>query len=442
MSRRSRSQSRGGARRSNSRSRSRGVSRRSRSQARRSSSHARRDRRRSHSRSRSQSRDRAQRGRRDRSHHRDRTRSRSPTPMSAIALLAQALGNRSSGSNRRLPLYTGKTDYSLFRFRFLEHARQCHWSDRRKGLELSMLLTEDAEAVLRHLPDRKRTDFESLDSALKLRFLPDVNRADAERRYAGLKQKSGQSLRKFAADVTDVTMEAHPGMSQGALQQLMIKAFINGLADSTTKRFVRRKRERFDSLRDALRQAEKEYAADDRGGSPKRVRRASTSPTNKKLDELVRSVNTGHQQLNELRAQLEKAKSASASTSSSDQNRPKRDMSTVSCYSCGEKGHFKWQCPAKNSGRQQQQGTAAPGASQGGPKGVSPGQAPCVVYYVPTAAAVANGLPTQQAPAQGKQAGKGKGKGRGGRGGKRAKQETDAKIKKEDEKDGSSSSKN
>lgn len=326
---------------------------------------------------------------------------------------------RSGGSNRRLPAYTGKTDYSLYRYRFLEHSRQCGWSNRRRGLELSLLLTEDAEAVLRHLPDRKRTDFETLDAALKLRFYRDVNRAEAERRYASLRQKAGQSLRQFAADVSDTTLEAHQGMSQDALQQLMIKAFVHGLYDSTTKRFVRRKRERYDSLRDALMQAEKEHAADDRGSSPKRARRASTSPTAKKLDELVRSVNAGHQNLADLKARWEKQQ-ASQKEETKEQRQPQqqaqsgnqkkgqnwtpRDMSTVTCYACGGKGHYKWQCAnvvgcADSRGKGGQ--GAAQGQSQGKPQGQSPGQPPCVVYYVPTAAPASNGLPAQQAPAQG-----------------------------------------
>ena len=96
--------------------------------------------------------------------------------------------------------------------------------------------------MLRYLPDRRRTHLESLHLALQLRFSPVVNRAEAKRQYAALAQKPGQSLRQFAADVTDVTTEAHPSMSEGALQQLMIKAFVHGLADSTTRRFVRRTR--------------------------------------------------------------------------------------------------------------------------------------------------------------------------------------------------------
>ncbi|MDD9322368.1 hypothetical protein M0O54_20085, partial [Acinetobacter lactucae] len=84
-----------------------------------------------------------------------------------------------------------------------------------------------------------------LDNALKLRFAARANLIDAERRLSQIRQQPMQSLRQFAADVSDVVREVHSDLPNEAREQLQIHAFIGGLADSTTRRFVRRKRESY-----------------------------------------------------------------------------------------------------------------------------------------------------------------------------------------------------
>lgn len=406
---RSRSRSVRTARRSRScserRSRSRSVrqrrSRSRRSRSRRSASrrshsrrsHSRRSRSRSyrHSRSRSFRRSRSRSRRSSRSARRTPARVESNNNMDTVRLLLQALGGR---SNKRFQPYAGTSDYNLYRFRFLEHARQCGWDEPRQGVELSMLLQGEAEAVLKHLPDRERTNFGVLDNALKLRFAPSSNLIDAERRYAQLKQKPTQSLRQYAADVADVVMEMHQGLPSAAQQQLKIRAFVNGLHDSTIKRFVRRKRESYTTLSEALDQAERELAADERSGSPKCTRRVSVSPPPAKhsrtqLEELVRSVNAGNESLADLKARVE------------NHLDPGR-ISYGPCYSCSEYGHYRRDCPygRQQRGRRQSQGWPQGRQQQQQPRQQAMPQPAPQYYAVPVMAPNQYYAVPQQAPAQ------------------------------------------
>ena len=125
------------------------------------------------------------------------------------------------------------------RDRFEAAARLNNWTEEEKGLSLILALKGPAAELIQKVPPENQNIYAKLTKALELRYgdkhLCEVYRELLKAR----RQRSGETLREFEANVDRLTRLAYPEESEDFRKWISLIVFIDGIRDSKLQHVLR-----------------------------------------------------------------------------------------------------------------------------------------------------------------------------------------------------------
>ena len=295
-------------------------------------------------------------------------------------------GTFSSASSRpagrvslQLPKFSGKTDYLAFEATFLNVAKQCQWDPSTCAEMMGCALEGSAQKFYARLPEPNRYDFPWLLDTLKKRYnrqFPEISRE----KLANRTRQPSETVVDLKDDIWRLVQEAYPDMDHRSQESFAVDCFKRALDKEirlrlTDKQVVRLQQavevaELYESImRPTVLQEKpkrKVFAAQvedeivtetfdvnhvQAKSNPSKQASPGLSKLEKELADLKTEMNKILGKVETLGESATEGRRQSQSESSG-RFRP-RDMSSVVCYNCSEKGHYSRTCPQPKKERQE-----------------------------------------------------------------------------------------
>lgn len=232
---------------------------------------------------------------------------------------------RTTSTEKKLAEYDGKVPWNAYQAQFEAAASRQGWSDAEKAYQLVTSLKGVAVEVLEHLTTTQLQSYSSVTGALQRRFgrrqQPEVYRAQLKTR----KRRGDEPLPLLAQDVETLVRGAYPMAAEDTVDMLAKDCFVDALCDRQLQVHVKQAAPR--NVQEALARAAEFEAF---------LLTTTTAPNS--LYSRPASEMTG-------RPHHVRARRAQPGRFSSPQSqRGGPGAFKGSCFSCGQKGHKKYQC--------------------------------------------------------------------------------------------------
>ena len=256
------------------------------------------------------------------------------------------LGTRKDEPSRgkRLPTklanYDGTTSWVDYESYYNEYAEAAEWDDEDKATYLRLSLSGVALSVFSGIVPSQRGNYQEVLTMMQQHFCPKekvfIYQAELNSRKLG----PDETLCDLSRDIQMKTRLAYPEAEGLTLNSLMTSCFISSLIDQDMRLSVATSHPR--TLMEALSFAteyESIMAADRTQGETRKKVRAMKEVEEEPPEKPVEKDET--ETLKLLRELLAKQSTPSSRQSSRP---PRRDKKDVCCYTCGEKGHYAFEC--------------------------------------------------------------------------------------------------
>ena len=263
--------------------------------------------------------------------------------------------------------YDGTGDWEEYQAYFEQLAFMHGWDKATMAMVLGVSLRGAARSVLTGFTLGQRRDYGSLIRALKQNFSPaqKVHTYLAELKCR--KRKPHETLSSLGRDIARLVRLAYPQADQATKETIGINALMDALPGPAIETRLHVLRGQPGTLQEAIAFAMEVDSVIESSGSKGPVRRGvnqvdSEKPGRNGKSELKQMAEALHK----LEAKVEalskgsrdqamqklEAKVEALSKGSQEQRFRKRDLSDVTCFNCGEKGHYKRDCkmPLKKQG--------------------------------------------------------------------------------------------
>ena len=244
--------------------------------------------------------------------------------------------------------YSGKGDWSEYLSHFSDCAELGGWNDREKCLVLAANLRDAARKYYTGLSSEEKQDYACLTAALKRRFGGEHRQDAWLSKLEMRKRRPGESISEIGDDIWQMTQRAYYDFDHRSQEQLALKHFYRVIdADMKVKCFENK----CSNILDAVNIVERyEALYDDKKDS----RRTAVRVVESKPDATVTALERILEQLGRLEVRQARCESQLSKQSRTESGNPRRNdsrrpRSELTCFECGEKGHFVSQCPTNSN---------------------------------------------------------------------------------------------
>ena len=248
--------------------------------------------------------------------------------------------------------YDGTSDWSEYLIYFEQLSELYAWEDEVKAAMLSVSLKGEARVVLAGLDAAKRRSYFALTNALAQSFSPKelvhLHQAELKAR----RRKPEESMVDLGRDIAKLVRLAYPTADTATREVIGINSFLEALPGPASEMKLHVIKGRPRNLQEAVAHATEVDAvmeAENKRSSRRRGDVRMLEPEEEDIQKELESVQT------ELKKLLEETKQElHGARGQYDKRRGgKRPLKDVTCYGCGERGHYRKGCPnVRNQGNE------------------------------------------------------------------------------------------
>ena len=255
--------------------------------------------------------------------------------------------NRRNSSNQvklNLPKFNGKTRWRTFINQF--EAITEDWPTHQKLYHMLASLTGEAADYAFELDSYIRQDYEYLVEELQRRFKTTETPQTCARQFYRRRLRSGETLKEFASDLKTLVRKAYPsGLSQWAMQQMLIKQFLDGLGDDELRyniEYVKMPKDLDEAIDLVYEHDDFRHIKRDGKQKVKMITNNQSNDSDRKSREKVSHVQQEETSQNEVKELYLMIKKIAERLDKLENKSQKLDEKA--CYKCGKTGHFQRFC--------------------------------------------------------------------------------------------------
>ncbi|UYV72625.1 hypothetical protein LAZ67_10000094 [Cordylochernes scorpioides] len=171
------------------------------------------------------------------------------------------------------PTFDGQSSFGSYMRQFEAVSLNNGWGEAERAINLIVALRGPALDLLQTVPEQDQRSYVSLVSALELRFGDQHSRHVFQSQLKLRRQKMGESLQEFEADLKRLCLMAYPGAPIDLIDQWVARTFIEGIRNVEVQKTLRLTS--FNTSREALiRALEIDAAFEISDSGPPRVRKS------------------------------------------------------------------------------------------------------------------------------------------------------------------------
>ncbi|UYV61126.1 K02A2.6-like, partial [Cordylochernes scorpioides] len=228
------------------------------------------------------------------------------------------------------PTFDGQSSFGNYMRQFEAVSLNNGWGEAERAINLIVALRGPALDLLQTIPEQDQRSYVSLVSALELRFGDQHSRHVFQSQLKLRRQKMGESLQEFEADLKRLCLMAYPRVPIDFIDQWVAQTFIEGIRNVEVQKTLRLTS--FNTSREALiRALEIDAAFKISDSGPPRVRKSELTEEDGAVGG---SRDSG---IEEIIKRLDKLEEAVK-----HRRRP-----VGPCFRCGKMGHLKSQCTSR-----------------------------------------------------------------------------------------------
>lgn len=256
-----------------------------------------------------------------------------------------------STPNIRPEGYDGTTDWSEYLIYFGQLAELYGWEEERKAMILGVCLKGEARVVLASLDAAQRHSYLALTTALSQSFAPKelVHLYQAE--LKARRKKGDESMVDLGRDLAKLVRLAYPTADTTTREVIGINAFLEALPGPASEMKLHVIKGRPRNLQEAVAHATEVDAVIEAESRKTSRRRGDVRMVGSEKEDL-------RDEMEKLKKDLEKTQSElrEAKRDAGGRKRERIPLGEITCFGCGEKGHYRRNCPTLGT---QSQGNGA-----------------------------------------------------------------------------------